>query len=228
MDGEIVLCPPAAKALVIFTESIRWLGVRWGLGPMREGLGQAGIDAEILYWRWHETWRGWLVLPAIMAPVMLEREARRLADFVAKSRRETPDRPIHLMGYSCGAFVALRALELLPPDVRVDTAVFLAAAFDPDHDLAAAMSRVRGRIVNCSSSLDCLIVGAGTCLFGTAERTFGPSAGMVGLRHPTAADPRVVQVRWRPGMMAQGYFGDHFTVASARFVARHVAPLLGS
>jgi alpha-beta hydrolase superfamily lysophospholipase len=128
------------------------------------------------------------------------------------------------MGYSCGAFVALRALELLPPDVRVDAAVFLAGAFDPDHDMTAAMSRVRGRIVNCSSALDCLIVGVGTCLFGTAERTFGPSAGMVGLRHPSARDPRVVQVRWTPGMMAQGYFGDHFTVAAWGFVTKYVAP----
>ena len=226
MDGDIPLCPTPVKSLVIFTESIRWLGVRWGLTAVSRGLRQGGIDAEVLYWRWHKTWRGWLVLPAIMAPVMLESEARRLADFVAKCRRETPDRPIYLMGYSCGAFVALRALELLPPDVRVDAAVFLAAAFDPDHDMTAAMSRVRGRIVNCSSSLDCLIVGAGTCLFGTAERTFGPSAGMVGLRHPSARDPRVVQVHWRPAMMAQGYFGDHFTVASSGFVARHVAPLL--
>jgi pimeloyl-ACP methyl ester carboxylesterase len=226
MDGDIPLCPSPVKALVIFTESIRWLGVRWGLGSVREGLRRAGIDAEFLYWRWHDTWRGWLVLPAIMAPVMLEAQAHRLADFVAKSRREIPDRPIYVMGYSCGAFVALRALELLPPDVRVDAAVFLAAAFDPDHDMTVAVSRVRGRIVNCSSSLDFLIVGVGTCLFGTAERTFRPSAGMVGLRHPSARDPRVVQVHWRPGMMAQGYFGDHFTVASPEFVARHVAPLL--
>ena len=214
------------QGLVIFTESIRWLGVRWGLGPMRQGLRRAGIDAEVLYWRWHETWRGWTVLPAIMDQPMLHREAQRLADFIATTRREHPNRPIYLMGYSCGAFVALRALELLPTDVQVDAVVFLAAAFDPDHDLTAAMSRVRGNIVNCSSVLDFLIVGAGTCLFGTADRTFGPSAGMVGLRHASANDPRVVQVRWGPGMMAQGYFGDHFTVAAPEFVARHVAPLL--
>ena len=113
--------------------------------------------------------------------------ARRLADFIVTARRDNPDPPIYLMGYSCGAFVALRALELLPPDVQVDAAVFLAAAFDPDHDMTAALSRVRGRIVNCSSALDCLIIGAGTCLFGTAERTFGPSAGMVGLRTPPCA-----------------------------------------
>ncbi len=214
--------------LVIFVESIRWLGVRWGLAAVRRGLGRAGIDAEVLYWRWHEGWRGWTVLPAIMDAAMLQREARRLADFIVTARRDNPDPPIYLMGYSCGAFVALRALELLPPDVQVDAAVFLAAAFDPDHDMTAALSRVRGRIVNCSSALDCLIIGAGTCLFGTAERTFGPSAGMVGLRHPSVRDPRVVQVRWRPGMMTQGYFGGHFTVAAPEFFARHVAPLLDS
>jgi hypothetical protein len=128
------------------------------------------------------------------------------------------------VGYSCGAFVALRAIELLPADVLVDATVFLAGAFDPDHDMTTALARVRGRIVNCSSKLDFLIVDAGTCLFGTTERTFGPSAGMVGLRHASARDPRVVQVRWQPGMMTLGYFGGHFTAAASRFVAKYVTP----
>ena len=147
MDGDIPLSRSPVKGLVIFAESIRWLGVRWGFTAVRRGLRRAGIDAEFHYWRWHETWRGWLVLPVLMAPVMLEREARRLADFVTNCRRENPNRPIYLMGHSCGAFVALRALEMLPPDVRVDAAVFFAAAFDIPHDGSRAKMTMRIAIV---------------------------------------------------------------------------------
>jgi hypothetical protein len=213
-------------ATVIFVESIRWLGIRWGLGPLRRGLRRAGIDADVLYWRWHATWRGCLVLPALMDQAMLQREAQRLANFIATTCRENPGRPIRLMGYSCGAFVALRALELLPQGVQVDVAVFFAGAFDPDHDLTAALAHVRGKVVVCSSPLDFLVLGAGTALFGTGERTFGLSAGMVGLWHPSARHERVVQVCWEPGMMRLGYFGDHFTAVASRFFAERVAPLI--
>src|SRR5271170_7897276 len=68
--------------LVIFVESIRWLGHRWGMRAGRRGLRGAGFTGEFRYWKWHSAWRGWLVLPAAMDRAMLEREARRLAIFV--------------------------------------------------------------------------------------------------------------------------------------------------
>ncbi len=98
----------ADKALVVFVESIRWLGVRWGLGPLRRGLSKGGIDAELVYWRWHSTWRGWMVLPALMDRGLIEHEARRLAEYIAQRRGESDERQIHIMGYSCGACVTLR------------------------------------------------------------------------------------------------------------------------
>ena len=73
----------ADKGLVIFSESIRWMGVRWGFRSVSAGLRQAGFAGEIRYWRWHATWRGGLVLPAIMDSRLLEAQARQLAEFIA-------------------------------------------------------------------------------------------------------------------------------------------------
>lgn len=226
-------CPrgDAEKGLVIFVESIRWLGVRWGLSTCERGLRKAGFAGEMLYWRWHAAWRGWLVVPAIVDRGMLEAQARRLADFIAQRRRSDPDRPIYLIGYSCGGYVAVRALELLDESVRVDAAVALAGAFSPRRDLSAAAARIRDRLIVCSSPLDWLIIGLGTLLLGTGDRRHVLSAGMVGLRGPprSEADPtgRVVEIRWRPALIALGYFGGHFTAPAAGFITHHLAPAMG-
>ena len=223
--------PPgdAERGLVIFVESIRWLGVRWGFSSCGRGLRQAGFGGELLYWRWHAAWRAWLVLPAIMDAGMLEAEAGRLAEFIARQRREHPDRPIWLIGYSCGGYVAVRALERLGGDVRIESAAVLAGAFSPQRDLSAAARRVRGRIVLCSSLLDWFIIGLGTLVFGTADRKHTLSAGMVGLRgHSGVAEAgRLVEVKWRPALMGLGQFGGHFTAPAAGFIGRRVAPPMG-
>lgn len=215
------------KGLVIFVEPVRWLSVRWGMRPAAAGLRDAGFEGEFLYWRWHATWRGWLVLPAIMDRAMLERQARKLAEFIADRRREHPDGPIFLIGYSCGGYVAVRAMELLPDGLRVHAAATLAGVFAPSRDLAPACDRVRGKLVVCSSFLDCLIAGLGTLVFGTADRKHVLSAGMVGVRKRANEDPRIVQVRWRPSMIRSGHWGGHFSAAARGFIRRYVAPQLG-
>ena len=77
--------------LVVFVESIRWLGVPWGMRSVAAGLRDAGFRGRFLYWRWHATWRGCLVLPAIADGKLLEREAGRLAAFLARCRRRRSD-----------------------------------------------------------------------------------------------------------------------------------------
>jgi alpha-beta hydrolase superfamily lysophospholipase len=168
-----------------------------------------------------------LVLPALMDRRLLEEEARRLAAHLAAARKHSARRAIYLFGYSCGAYVALRALELLPAGVEVEAAGLLAPAFRPGRDLGPALAHVRGRIVCVSSLADCLILGAGTLVFGTADRAHAPSAGMVGLRHSSARDGRVVQVRWHPAMAALGWFGSHFTAAAPGLIANRVALAMG-
>lgn len=216
----------ADEGLVIFVESIRWLGVPWGMRSVAAGLRRGGYAGDFLYWMWHKSWRGWLVLPAIMAPRLLEEQARKLADFISARRREHPGRPLHVVGYSCGAFVMVRALELLPPDVTVNSAVTLAGAVSPSRDLSAAAARVSGKLIHCSSVLDWPILGLGTLLFGTADRKHVFSAGMVGLR-PLPRQPSIVQVRWSLAWVAMGHVGGHFSAGNAEAFARHVAPRMG-
>ncbi len=211
-------------ALVIFAESIRWLNVRWGTRTVSAALARCGYLGEFLYWRWHAAWRGTLILPCIMARGLLEREARRLADFIIEQRRQCPQRPIYLVGYSCGGYIATRALELLPPGIRVEGVVLLAAALDPRRDLALAASAVGGNMVITSSPGDWLILGLGTLLFGTGDRRWRPSMGMIG--PAGACPPNVRHLRWRLRDVATGHTGGHFGASAAGYFQARIAPHL--
>lgn len=217
------------KGLAIFVEGIRWLGIPWDEKPARNGLRRAGFGGQFIYWKWHATWQAWLVLPVMWGRSMMDREARKLAEHIAEHRRQYPDRPIYLLGCSCGTHVTLRALEMLDEGIKVDAAVLLCGAFDPGRDLSQALRHVEGKMVITSSFADCLILGLGTTLVGTADGRHGPSAGMVGWHGPAASTntpspDKVVQIRWRPRMIADGHLGGHFT--SETFLAKRVAPLL--
>ena len=216
----------AEKGIVVFVEPVRWLGIPWGKRTAAAGLRDAGFTGEFLFWRWHADWQGWLVLPALMNRALLDYQANRLAEFIRACKRNRPDRPVYLMGYSCGAYVTIRALELLGDNLRVEGLALLAGAFDPRRDLSPAAAHVAGPVVQSSCILDWFIAGLGPCLFGTADRRHIPSAGMIGLLgHPPAAD--VTQIRWHPGMIACGHWGSHFSASSRRFVARYIAPAMG-
>ena len=213
------------RGTVIFVEPLRAFGVRWGLRSVTAGLRRAGFEGEVVYWRWQQWWRAWLMVPAIVGKRAHQQQARRLARFIHQCRRQYPDRPTYLIGYSSGGFVALRALELLNPAAAVDAAALLAPAVSPGYDLTAAAQRVRGKLVVTSSFLDWAIVGFALVLLGTCDRRHSVSAGMVGLRRAPAAD--VVQIRWRPGLVRLGHFGGHFSATAPAFVARWVAPAMG-
>jgi len=191
------------------------------------GLRQTGFEGEFLYWKWHSTWRACLVIPALVDRGMLERQSQRLADYVARRRREHPDQPIRLIGYSGGGFVTVRALELLDGACQVDSAAVLAGAFSPRRDLGAACGSLVGPLVITSSLADWFIVGLGTLLFGTADRVWTPSVGMTGLSGHGDKRSQVISIRWRPGMAVWGHFGGHFSAASAALMRRRVAGAMG-
>lgn len=213
-----------AKGLVIFAESIRWVGIPWGRHTCLTGLRKAGFRGEFRYWRWHATWRGWLVLPAIMNYAMIEREAKRLADCIVEEKRNHPGKPIRLMGYSCGGYIATRALELLPAEVQVESVAILAGAVSPWRDLRPACNRVTGPYIVSSCFLDAIILGLGTLLFGTGDRVHTVSQGMVG--HRGRAGENLVPLHWRFGMMHTGNVGGHFAAAATNYIAQLVAPMM--
>ena len=214
------------SGLVIFVEPIRWLGVRWGANTLAAGLRRAGFEGEFHYWRWGTTLGASLVLPLLKGSQKLEAEARRLADFITHHHRERRTVPIHLIGYSCGGFIAIRALELLGDETCVDSAAILAGAISPRYNLSEAAGRVGGPLVVCSSLGDWIILGLGTLVFGTADRKHAPSVGMVGLRAggQSTIPPNVVEIKWRLAMVRLGHLGGHFSAAANRFITRCVAP----
>ncbi len=80
---------------------------------------------------------------------------------------------------------------------------------------------------------DLFYMGLGTCLFGTVDRRWGPAAALLGFRSPEglseadrAAYAKVRQVRWRPGMVRDGHFGDHMGWSTVRFARRFLAPIV--
>jgi pimeloyl-ACP methyl ester carboxylesterase len=215
-------CPD--EGVVIFVESLRWLGVRWGRCETEAGLRRARFRGAFRFWDWNPTWRALLVLPTIAARAFLEAEAQRLADHLAELRKSHSDLPIHLIGYSCGGYIAIRALELLPDDVRVESCTLLAAAFSPWRDLNLAARRVSGQLVVNSSPFD-VIVGLGTIFVGTADRVFAPSIGTLGYRGRHCE--KLKQVRWRPGFIRLGYWGGHMSPSAERFIAECIVPAAG-
>lgn len=162
-------------------------------------------------------------------------QAARLADAVRQFKAARPDAPVFLVAKSGGTGVVVKALERLGGD-SVERTVLLAPALSPGYDLSTALRAVRRDIVVFWSPLDVVILGAGTRIFGTADRVKTVAAGMVGFRVPAggpAAGPgaadsyaKLRQVRWRWRMAASGYLGGHLGPDSPIFLRRYVVPLL--
>ena len=169
--------------------------------------------------------------------------AGAIASAAARFREANPGLPIYLVAKSGGSGVVIRALEQMPAGT-VERAILIAPAISPRYDLSAALRGVIREIVVFWSPLDVVVLGAGTCLFGTIDRIHGVSAGLVGFRGtrkgrtkpvressivPAAGVPageKLRQIRWRPSMMRTGYFGGHLGPDSPAFLKLYVAPLL--
>jgi pimeloyl-ACP methyl ester carboxylesterase len=214
-----------AQGLVLWAEPLRFANIRWGERSVTAGLRRAGWGGQFLYWKWHRWWEGTLLLPALCNRRAIERQARRLARFIAEVRAASPARFIYLMGYSAGGFVAARALELLQDGVQVDGAALLASTFSPWRDLSSAARHVRGRLLVSASVTDFWVCGLGTLLFGNADGTHLPAVGMLGYLGPP--DPKVVQRHWRVGMILEGLLGMHDWSMMPGFIWRYVAVALG-
>ncbi|HUT62273.1 MAG TPA: hypothetical protein VNA25_30920 [Phycisphaerae bacterium] len=214
-----------AKGLAVWVEPIASPGLRWGKRIAAAGLRRAGFEGEFVFWSWHSRLAGLLVLPALMNRGNIERQAQRLAEFIVERRRERPGAPIYMLGYSCGGFVALRAIELLPEGASVTSAALLASAFSPTRDLTPALGRVEGALVVSASLMDWPVCGLGTTVFGCGDRTFGPAVGMLGVR--ATRHPKLVEIHWRPRMIFEGLLGLHEWGLRPGFIARRVAPAMG-
>lgn len=196
------LCHVAARAGLPYAIQV----VRWGHGPGRwyRDLTRTDRHAE---------------------------QAAVIAGAVESFRDRRPGVPVFLVAKSGGSALIVRALEQLPP-ASVEAAVLIAPALSPRYDLSAALRAVRRDLTAFTSPLDVIVLGAGTWLFGTADRVRAPSAGLVGFKPPPGSDPeayaRLRQVPWRPRMARTGYLGGHVGPDLPPFLRAYVLPLLMS
>ena len=164
------------------------------------------------------------------------REAQTIARRIMAYQDCYPGRPVNLIGYSGGGAMAVFALEALPPERRIKSAILLAPTLAPDYDLRAAASRTADGICCFYSPLDVPLLMAMTFVFGTSEGRHTFAAGALGFETPPKdkSDPfdssavPLVQQRYTLDMLALGHPGGHFGWASPAFVAQWVAPLLRS
>jgi len=164
-------------------------------------------------------------------------KAALLADQVRQFRDCQPDEPVFLIAKSGGSGVVVKALEQLE-EQTVERAIFLAPALSPGYDLTTALRAVTREMVVFWSPLDLFMLGAGTRIFGTADRVRTASAGLVGFRvppplavsgsYPAGQYAKLRQVRWAPRMAASGYLGGHLGPDSPVFLKNYVVPLLRS
>jgi len=158
--------------------------------------------------------------------LMSRRHHERQSDLLAQAiidHLRTHHSPVCLLAQSGGCFIVLRALEKLPEDIRVQTAVLLAPSTSPGYDLAPATRRCTSKLVSFGSLGDAIFLGLATLLLGTSDRVFSPSAGFVGWH---ANLPGFVECRWHPLWLRHGYWGNHISTSSPRFIADVVTQML--
>jgi hypothetical protein len=162
----------------------------------------------------------------------LLRKAQELATSVREQHEKEPNRPIYIVAKSGGTGLTLFALEAMPPNT-VERVILLAAAVSPKYDLRPALRASRLGIVSFHSPYDQFILNWGTSHFGTADRYYGPGAGLYGFVVPEQLDDegrdlyaKFTQVPWRSRMLWEGHSGGHLGTNSSFFMTQEVMPWL--
>ncbi len=213
----------------------------WGDTPadngIIQGLLRSGVDARIELDDWtagHWTLRPLLIPYNVRALGRNQGQGRRIAEKILAYQAQYPGRPVHLIGYSGGAAVAVLALEALPEHAKVTGAVLLAPSLACTYDLRPALRRTERGIKNFYSPLDIPVLAILCTAVGTSDGKHVVPAGAVGFFDAPASDsraagePALEQQCYRPSMLARGHAGGHFGWVGKFFVADRVAPLVKS
>jgi hypothetical protein len=196
----------------------------------QKALPRAGVPHEIVDFYWTHG-RG-KILKDLQDTQHCLQKADQLAWEIWLRKLYQPNRPIYIVAKSGGTGLALAAVEKLPANM-VERIILLAAAVSPTYDLRPALKATRHEIVSYYSPYDQFVLNWGTSQFGTEDRYYGPSAGLRGFIRPTnlseadrALYDRLVQCRWQPRMISEGYLGGHLGNSLPSFVAKELAPWL--
>ena len=197
------------------------------------GLADGGVRCAIEVYDWTTSIPGAFLIN-LTDLERNRRQAQRLAEHIVAYRQQHPGCPVHLIGHSGGAGVAVLALEALPPGRQIDSAILLAPALSREYDLSVALRRTRTGIDSFHSPRDVGLLKVGTSLFGPIDRRFGVAAGADGFAPPpnlTEADRtlyrnKLRQHEWDDTLERYGASGSHLGWTSRQFAARYLAPLV--
>jgi pimeloyl-ACP methyl ester carboxylesterase len=204
-------------------------GGPWYLGEAYRGYRDAGVQAEVRIDEWETP-----VFDGLGHLSDYERNrkhARIVAEEIQVYRKVNPTAPIDLVGYSAGGGIAVLVTESLPPTINLRNVVLVQAAVAPEYDLGEVLRRINGRLINIYSERDWFILGLGTRVFGTVDRTFTASAGKNGftLKRAVPDDAlrkKVVQQPWTSKMVYTGHWGQHGGILLYQWNRDFVAPWL--
>ncbi|HZL33692.1 MAG TPA: hypothetical protein VFC78_00195 [Tepidisphaeraceae bacterium] len=191
------------------------------------GLGDGGVADHLEIYDWTQ--------PNFLLTVLWDQkrnkaQAKKVADAIAAHVRQYPDCPIILTAGSAGCGIAVWALEDLPPGVQVQSAMLIAPAVDPNHDLTRALSHVRHHLYSINSENDWLVLNFATTLFGTADGVHTQGAGLHGFKQVKGANPaeyrKLVQVPYDAKWEELGNAGGHLGGSGRAFAREILAPML--
>lgn|GEM_PF-545044 len=221
------------KGYVIILPGIE--GVSYLNANIAKGLVDGGVPSTIEVYDW--TAGSVLLFPVnLRALDRNKRQARIVARKIMDYQDQFPSRPVHLIGHSGGGGLAVLTLEALPPDRTIASAILLAPALAPDHDLRRAMRRTEYGIYNYYSPHDVGFLRAGTTIMGTIDGRHTSAAGACGFTLPWGLDKedrqlyrtRLHQQRYTRKMAKSGHSGGHTGWAKRGFVAQWLAPVIRS
>jgi pimeloyl-ACP methyl ester carboxylesterase len=193
--------------------------------------GQLSHAIQIIDWRRFRPWN-----PLHLAMQRHNRtQARAIAELIVRYQCDFPGQPVHLIGHSAGAGMALFVLEHLSEDQAVTSVTLLSAAVSRRFDVERLLDRTTAGIWNFYSPLDLPTVGIGTMLFGTMDRRHAVSAGALGFQtkhhnlmsseDPQQQHPRLNQIPYQKGMAKSWNFGGHFGSTNAVLVRDNIVPI---
>lgn len=195
------------------------------------GLHSAGCESAVEIHDWR-SFRGWNPLHLTTLKQNRER-AREICRRILEYQALYPGRPVHLIGHSAGAGVALLVLEQLPLGVRLTSVVLLAAAISRHFDVHALVDTTTDGVWNFWSRGDLPTVGLGTMIFGTVDRRHSVSAGALGFKSQavrsdaaSVSTTQLHEMNYQFGMVKSWNFGGHFGCTNSVFITRYVAPII--
>lgn len=164
------------------------------------------------------------------------RQAESLAQFIVDYCAQYPGRPVHLIGHSGGGAMSILALERLPQDVEVDSAILCAPALSPYYNISAALRHVKTHIYNIRSTYDWFHLRLATSVLGTVDGRYCVSSGAIGFELPPEADAetrrlyseKLVEIPFSSEMSRSFHLSGHFGSVNRLFVEEWIAPLIAA